>query len=577
MSTRRVLTLGLSGLLVAGASLAASANATSTPSAWVPTATAAFPAVSTLLHTAPASQQMNVSVALKLQHRSALIQRIEAIAAGKQTTMTPAAARAAYSPSPAAVTAVRDYLQHSGFRGVQVSADRLLVSGTASVATVQNAFHTTIADLRVGGRTIFANTSTAMVPRALGSSVASVLGLSDWQLTQPALHVTHLSKAKAKSFDGITPVAMANVYGANHLRGSRTTNIAIFMAGDPAPIIKNLRFAEKQYHVAKAPVTVVYGENKLADTESNPETGSEEWDLDTQMSTVIAGGVKRIYLYDGGTFADPDVTRAIDQFVSAHKARNMSLSVGECDVIAFSDGAMTAMDDEIALGGAQGQSVFASTGDNGPTCPEVASTGLPTGLPGISWPADGEFTTAVGGTELSATPTGTVKSESAWDGGGGGISEFETAAPWTLRANVAGQTWQENNFGGRSIPDISAAADASPPILIFAGSKTPEGVSGTSVSAPLVMGLWTRIESADHRDLGMATPLLYRLYNQVNPGTYTNQEGIGVYAPALLPKSVAGLKDITSGTNFGYPAKAGYDYATGLGVFKSATLARRLK
>jgi subtilase family serine protease len=195
----------------------------------------------------------------------------------------------------------------------------------------------------------------------------------------------------------------------------------------------------------------------------------------------------------------------------------------------------------------------------------------------VSWPSDGEFTTAVGGTVLSATSAGQLKSETAWDGGGGGISPYETAPPWTLRANVAGQTWQENNFGGRGVPDVSAAADATPPILIFQGAKQPEAIAGTSVSGPIVNGLWARMLEADGGRLGLATPNFYALYNHVNPGIYRNEVGLGIYAPEPNPKPVAGFRDITSGNNFLYPAKSGYDYSTGIGVLDTARLAALLR
>ena len=50
---------------------------------------------------------------------------------------------------------------------------------------------------------------------------------------------------------------------------------------------------------------------------------------------------------------------------------------------------MVTSDEMLAEGALQGQSMFASTGDNGYACPEVASTGVPEGPPGVSWPADG--------------------------------------------------------------------------------------------------------------------------------------------------------------------------------------------
>jgi subtilase family serine protease len=570
-------TLACAAAVIAGTGVA-SATAPAGPS-WVATHTLASAFRGTDVRDAPASRRMVISVALGLRDRAGLIQRIEAIStpgsAQRGRVMSPAQVRARYSPTAAQAEAVRTYLLREGFHAVSIAPDRLLVSGVADVAVVERAFDTHIADMRVAGQQIYANTRPASVPASLASTVTAVLGLSSFQMSFPSMKSVAAAASSAPA--GITPMALVKVYGAATLPAARRTNIAIYMGGDPNPTLKILRYAEQQWRQRKVPVTVEYGEGRLADANDNPMTGSGEWDLDTQMSTMVAGGPKRLYIYDGATFADPDVARAINQFVSDDKALSMSVSLGECDAVAFLDGTMTATDNMLAEGAAQGQSMFAGTGDNAFTCPIIASTGFPTGPPGVSWPSDGEFTTAVGGTSLSASSSGDVKSESAWDGGGGGISPYETAPPWTLRANVAGQTWQENNYGGRGVPDVSAAATGSPQILIYQGQKEPGGIAGTSVSGPIVNGLWARILQADGGRLGLATPNFYALYNKVNPGFYQNEAGIGVYAPAAMPLPVAGFRDITSGNNFLYPARAGYDYATGIGVLDSARLAALLR
>src|SRR5579864_1716248 len=98
---------------------------------------------------------------------------------------------------------------------------------------------------------------------------------------------------------------------------------------------------------------------------------------------------------------------------------------------------MVATDQVLEEGVLQGQSFFSSTGDNGFACPEVASTGVPGGVPGASWPADATWTTAVGGTSLLATAGGAYEEELAWIGGGGGVSEFENPGWWTSTADAA--------------------------------------------------------------------------------------------------------------------------------------------
>ncbi len=324
---------------------------------------------------------------------------------------------------------------------------------------------------------------------------------------------------------------------------------------------------------------VIYDGPKEGITNHNPLTGNLEWDLDTQISTMVPKAVKRLLIYDVGTFTDPEVARAFNMFVTQDKARALSASLGECDYIAFLDGAMLTTDEALAEGALQGQSSFASTGDNGYACPEVASTGVPEGPPGVSWPSDGEYTAAVGGTTLLADSKGHVQKEIAWVGGGGGVSPWETAAPWTLQANGTGQTWVYTNQGGRGVPDVAALADSNTPYLVYAAhtkGTQPTGVGGTSVASPLTMGLWASILSAHHNRTGLASYEFYEIYNKVNPATVKNAPTGPVYVPAANPKAVKGFRDIVLGTNGGCVAKPGYDYCTGIGSLQAATLSKVL-
>jgi pseudomonalisin len=266
-------------------------------------------------------------------------------------------------------------------------------------------------------------------------------------------------------------------------------------------------------------------------------------------------------------------------FVSQDRATALSASLGECDYIAFLDGAMLTTDEALAEGALQGQSAFASTGDNGYACPEGASTGVPEGPPGVSWPADGEYTTGVGGTTLIADDQGNVTNEIAWIGGGGGISPWETAAPWTLQANGAGQTWEFTNQGGRSVPDVAALADSNTPYLVYqntASGPSATGVGGTSVSSPLTMGLWARVQNVYDDALGLAQLDFYSLYNTANPATPEGTPIGSIFVPNSNPTTVTGFRDIVLGTNGGCVAKPGYDYCTGIGSVQAADLAKAL-
>ena len=545
------------------------ASAATDGGGWVATHTHALHLTGSLLGTTPAQTKLEISVAIPLRNASAIPKQIES---GQILTSSQVAAN--FGPTPATVQAVASYLKSQGFTDVTASTNGLLVTGEATVTQAQRAFNTTLSNYTVNGRTVYANTAPAMVPASLSGDVAAVLGLSDVPMAVP--QVTH---ASTPDLSGFGPKAIENAYDAIPMKPASSTTTAIIASGDMTPTIAHLRYAEKAWGFSPVPVSVIYDGPTGGIVDNNPLTGNAEWDLDTQISTMVAKSVKQLDIYDVGTFTDPEVARGINMFVEQDRATTLSISLGECDVVAFLDGAMIASDDELAEGALQGQSSFASTGDNGYACPVGASTGVPEGPPGVSWPSDGEYTTAVGGTTLLADSNGNVSNEVAWVGGGGGISPWETAPVWTLQANPAGQSWQYTNQGGRSVPDVSAVADSTTPVLIYTSDtkgSTPEGVGGTSVSSPLTMGLWARIESAHANSLGLASYRFYTLYNKVNPATVVSGPTGPVYVPAANPSAVKGFRDITLGTNGGCVAKAGYDDCTGIGSLQAAALSGQL-
>jgi pseudomonalisin len=555
-------------LVVCGLTAAVSASSAGTLG-WVATHTQALPLTSTLLGPAPAGQQLVVSAALPLRNTDQIASTISSGA-----ILTPDQVAAEFGPTSNQVQTVESYFTANGFTNVSSSSNGLLVTGTATVAQAEQAFNTGIAMYKLNGAAVYANTAAASVPASLANDVTAVLGLSDIPMSMPSL-----SQDSTPDLDGFGPAAVANAYDDSSMPAATGTTTAIIASGDMTPTIANLRYAESQFGYSQVPVSVIYDGPEAGIVDNNPLTGNLEWDLDTQISTMVPKAVKQLDIYDVATFTDPEVARGINMFVSQDKATALSISLGECDYIAFLDGAMIASDDELAEGALQGQSSFASTGDNGYACPEVASSGVPEGPPGVSWPSDGEYTTAVGGTTLLADSNGNVQNEIAWIGGGGGISPWETAPPWTLQANTAGQTWEFTNQGGRGVPDVAALADGNTPYLVYGDDTpgtTPEGVGGTSVASPLTMGLWASIETAHSNEAGLASLDFYQLYNAVNPATVESAPTGPVYVASTNPQPVSGFRDITLGTNGGCVAKSGYDYCTGIGSVQAAALSAAL-
>ncbi len=173
------------------------------------------------------------------------------------------------------------------------------------------------------------------------------------------------------------------------------------------------------------------------------------------------------------------------------------------------------------------------------------------GYPG-SYPAYNPAVLAVGGTTLKLQPDGTVSSELAWFGSGGGRSYFEDKPDY--QNGVAPDP-------GRGIPDVSFDADPNTGVAVFdtepyLGQTGWWQVGGTSVGAPS----WSAV---------LAT--VDQLRGQSGKSALTASADGAQHAVYGLQ---SGLADITAGPANGFcpdlcQASPGYDYQTGLGSPRS--------
>jgi pseudomonalisin len=552
--------LVVTGGMAAAASAPAAAGATS----WVATATRATSVSgATLSGDAAQSAPVYVAVTLKPQNvpaeQAALKAMYQPGSASFHDFLTPAQWVAAYAPSTAQVDAVTSYLSQNGFSGVSVQGDQLLITASGTVGDAEAAFNTTIGDYTMpNGSTFQANIGAAEVPTALGGTVQAVVGLSNWKLPTPT--PAAMTKQPAASGSAGSPVIpneippkdFQNTYDAAGTSTGAQTSVALFTEGAVSGAITDLRTAESAFGLPKVPVTIVPVGPQSSDT-----SGADEWDLDTQASSAMATTLKHIYLYNVGNLDDTDLDTAFAAFVSQDKAVAMSASVGGCDIEPYLDGSMISTDNVLTEGAMQGQTLFASSGDNGDGCAFVAATGVPSSFPGTNWPASGMYTTGVGGTSLISDASGNRVEEIGWVGSGGGDSETEEPGFWTQDSDPFYE--QELTLGGRAVPDISMDADPNATAAEIYVDGSPEGVGGTSLSSPLALGSWARLESAHGNDLGLASLDFYYLYDQVNPALGDTS-------------AVPGFTDIVGGTNGLYTATPGYDEVTGIGVLNVAAL-----
>jgi pseudomonalisin len=500
----------------------------------------------------PVAADKPLQVAVMLQPRNKA--ELDALAASGKT-LTPAQFLARFSPTAADTRAVANYLRHSGFSNVSVATNRLVITAGTSAGAAQSAFHTHLSQFTYQGKNYFANTRDVSVPARLGATVLGVYGLNN-----VAVHSTDAGVPDVTLlFGGLTPQQLQEAYGAAGQPDASQTSIAIFAFGDMAPVVSHLRTYETEYGLPAVSVVEV---KTIPGGAYTDRSGEGEWDMDVQTSTGIAGNVKELVIYNGDDFAnDANWLANFNRFVTDNRAKAGSFSAGGCEELEWALAFTDALDVILEAAVVNGQTLFFSTGDTGSTCYNLATgpvggtNGVPlSGIPGQTYPASSPWGMAVGGTTLLLDSSDDSRTaEAAWNAGGGGNSlvyngVLAAAAPAWQVGVVPGA-----NLGVRGVPDVAMDAD-----FLVSGanvvSETGEGASGgTSLSSPLALGAWARVESAHCNALPFAAPRLYAL----SPG---------------LAKAVPGFYDIVAGGNGFYVATPGWDFTTGLGAINVAAL-----
>jgi pseudomonalisin len=574
------------------------------PPGWAPTATRAIVPLHALdLGAVSGTMPVHVVVGLRLRDPAGA----EALVRHQNTrgdalyhhTVTPAAFTARFGPTANQSEAVARYLGARGFSNVHVSANRQLVDGTARVAVVQSAFHTELHAFRqtFAGqtRTFYANVTPAFVPSPLRGTVLSVLGLHNMAAKpflrkSPAAIQRRIAALQRSAAQRVRPDAKptsqpcfatpvngvcSREYGPYDFQAAydawkqptgKHTSIAIFAEGDVSQVPIDLATYQQMFGIkAHFPVTVIQ-----VGTPSSDTSGQDEFDLDTQVSTAIADKVKHLYIYDTTSLSDSDTTLEFNQFVVDMKAQAASASFGEPEADAYADGAMFQDDQIFNEAAAQGQTVFASAGDNGAACPVLIATGVPfvPGVVGVCYPADSPYVTGVGGTTLMTDENNsTYGGEIAWQGTGGGQSEFELPPSWTTPVVP---TQYSVDGTERTIPDIAMDADnnISPAIVVVSG--TAEGVGGTSLSSPLALGSWARLLSDHPGAFGSNAPFGYAppaFYYEAAQFPIPTPPPVPTGPPGFQTSMVGGYHDIYFGSNGLWTGAPGYDLVTGIGTF----------
>ncbi len=506
-------------------------------SSWVNTNTRAHPIGRAGLraYLAP-NESLDVVVALKLRNRDKLDALVKTLITpgdpSSKKWLSDQQFQSDYAPSPASAQAVADYLSNAGFTNVHIESNRLLISATGTAAVVRKAFNTEVAHFVRNSHEGIANVKDVQLPSALGATVLSVLGLQTIDQMHTMSHPA-VSVQLTGSVHGMNPVNFPIAYNALSLPAASAIAVGIITEGKMTQPIADLHQFESLNNLPTINPTVVQ-----VGSPSNDTSGTAEWDLDSQDIQAMAGGqVAQMVFYTASSFTNAAITAALNKAVTDKTVSVINVSLGECELYTQADGSM-AIDDQIfQLAIAQGQTFSVSSGDSG-----SKECGNPPGTAtGASYPASSPYVIAVGGTTLYTGTGGNYGGEVVWNGGGGSPSLVEPKPSWQ-NGIVAGTF--------RGVPDIAFDADPNSGAIIVVNGQNQQW-GGTSLAAPLFVGSWARIQTANNAKLGFPAYWIYSRGAQMTPAFH----------------------DVTSGTNGDYSAATGWDYTTGYGSFDVAATA----
>ncbi len=511
---------------------------------------------------------MRVVVSLEMRNAKEFHTRIDSGAKIPQSEM-----EARYLPTQADYDRVAAWLKSEGFvLDRNIDPKRLNIFAHHSVSEVGRVFQVKFSRVATADGEFSSAVTTPSVPAAYAPSILGVLGL------QPHIRFhKHYTLTKPHGSD-LAPADVRYAYNVPSGLTGAGQAIAVIMEG-PGPVSSDLSKFWSMCNSTQTPDN--YTTISIDGGAESPSGAEFEGALDVEWAGGMAPGAA-IRFYDLGQLSDIDAIDALTQITTDRQ------TVPNLNVVTMSFGSSeygTSADDNLAfhnLFGAlvnDGVTLFASSGDGGSNPDDTGATnGYKSTFPlAVEYPASDPYVTAVGGTDLelttSGSQTGSISTETAWtltsstaaNATGGGLSTIYGRPSWQV-----GSTLPSGSF--RAVPDVAAPSSVVPGnnqmlfVVYEAGTIVPlasqsvQG-SGTSFSSPIWAGICACINQQrainGQPPLGLLGPKIYPLLGSSSFNDITSN----------------GSADLGNGVYF---AGAGYDMLTGLGSPNVANLVTAL-
>ena len=508
---------------------------------------AALPGAQVLAPSDP-KERLEVSVIVRRSARTALQARLGQLVAGNRSVgfLSREEFAEEHSTDPADLAMVRRFAAKQGLVVVQENAARRTIVLSGTVAQFNAAFSVELLQIEAAGRIHRGRTGTIQLPAELDGIIEAVMGLDNRPQAMPHFRMRPQGNDKKKQRGATasvsyTPAQVASLYGFPKGTGEGQCVAVIELGGGYRAADLKTYFAGLDVGTPKvSAVSVDHGSNAPTGDASGPDG---EVMLDIEVIGSIAPAAKIVAYFGPNTdagFLDAVSTAVHD---STNKPSVISISWGAAES-AWTEQAMTAMDDAFQAAAAMGITVCVASGDSGST------DGVGDGSDHVDFPASSPFALSCGGTSLRANKTA-ITSEVVWNDGanggasGGGVSSYFPTPGWQMGKQATHRGGKSIPLTNRGVPDVAGDADPQTGYNVRIDG-TDIVIGGTSAVAPLWAGLIARINQTTGAPAGYLNPMLYS-----------------------KPQA---LRDIISGSNGDFEAAKGWDACTGLGTPNGAAL-----
>jgi subtilase family serine protease len=451
--------------------------------------------------------------------------------------ITPAQYASQFGLSSNDLAKVEAWLEQQGFAIDRVANSRNAIVFSGTAAQVESAFQTRLHRYSINGVTHIANATEFSIPSALSGvvlSVSNVAGFRPHPLHRNAsarLTGNYDFTSGSTTYHFLAPGDFATIYDLNPLYSAGFTGSGETIAIMGQSLIASTDITHFQSAAGltqKAPTMTLVPNSgtSVADDTSGDE---DESDLDVEWSGAVAKGATINFVYVGNN-QNFSVFDSLQYAIDNDLAPILSISYGACEAD-FASSDITTFESLFAQANAQGQTVVASSGDNGATDCEVATGTGKTVVNGdeatkglaVDYPGSSPEVTSIGGTTLngdesspstywnssnSSSNTSAIEyiPETVWndtstsngpDAGGGGKSILFGKPSWQSGTGVPSDA-------ARDVPDVSLAGSPNHDGYLFCasgtggtdsdpsscsngfldGSGTPTIAGGTSFGAP---------------------------------------------------------------------------------------------